>query len=85
MKHYASSHFWRCYEKLPEQVRKRADKCFKLLKANINHPSLHTKKVSSYWSVRVGSRYRALAVERPEGLIWFWIGKHSDYNKLVSS
>jgi len=27
--------------------------------------------------------YRALAVEIPEGLLWFWIGSHADYDKTI--
>jgi len=27
--------------------------------------------------------YRALAVEIPEGLLWFWIGSHADYDKII--
>jgi hypothetical protein len=33
--------------------------------------------------VRVGLRYRALAVEADDGLLWFWIGSHADYDKLL--
>ena len=53
------------------------------LKADPHHPSLHLKKVGRYWSVRVGLRYRALAVEIDGGLLWFWIGSHADYDALV--
>jgi hypothetical protein len=35
------------------------------------------------WSVRVGSRYRALAVEDNQNLVWFWIGSHADYDTIV--
>jgi hypothetical protein len=28
--------------------------------------------------------YRALAIEVPEGLLWFWIGSHSDYDKILA-
>jgi hypothetical protein len=31
----------------------------------------------------VGSRYRALAVESDDTLIWFWIGTHAEYDGLV--
>ena len=27
--------------------------------------------------------YRALAVEIHEGLLWFWIGSHADYDKII--
>ena len=83
MKHFASPRFWECYERLPDVVRELSDKSFELLKANPRHPSLHFKKVGKYRSVRVGRYFRALAVEVPDGLLWFWIGTHSEYERLV--
>jgi hypothetical protein len=84
MRHFAGPTFWTCYEKLPKQIRQLADKSFELLKTDPTHPSLHFKKVGKFWSVRVSIRYRALCVEVKDGLIWFWIGSHSDYEKLIS-
>jgi len=82
--HFASPEFWACYQSLPAIVQELADKNFKLLKANPRHPSLHFKKIGKYRSVRVSIYYRALAVEVPEGLLWFWIGSHSDYDKILA-
>jgi len=65
-------------------VQKLADKNFDLLKANPQHPSLHFKKTGKYRSIRIGRVYRALAVEHTDGLIWFWIGTHSDYDRMIS-
>ena len=45
--------------------------------------SLHLKKIGRFWSARVGAHYRALAVEAPDGLVWFWIGSHADYDRLL--
>jgi len=83
MKHFASPSFWECYKNLSSSVQELADRSFRLLKSNPKHSSLHLKKVGKYWSVRVGRRYRALAVEIEEGLIWFWIGTHAEYDRLV--
>jgi mRNA-degrading endonuclease RelE of RelBE toxin-antitoxin system len=83
MKHFANSSFWDHYEKLPRSIQELANRNFELLKKNPQHPSLHVKKVGRYWSVRVGRGHRSLAVEIEDGLIWFWIGTHSDYDKLV--
>ena len=83
MRHFASPAFWDAYEKLPMAVRELADKNYSLLKTDARHPSLHFKKVGRFWSVRVGLRYRALATEIDGGLLWFWIGSHSDYDALV--
>lgn len=83
MKHFASRTFWEAYEKLPAPVRELADKNYALLKHDLHHPSLRFKKVGKFWSVRVGLRYRALAVEAGDDLIWFWIGSHGDYDALI--
>ncbi|HWM31356.1 MAG TPA: hypothetical protein VNO69_06625 [Methyloceanibacter sp.] len=83
MKHFASPRFWEAYESLPETVRARADKSFALLRENPQHPSLHFKRIGRYWSARIGLNYRALAVAVDEGFVWFWIGPHADYDRLI--
>jgi hypothetical protein len=70
---------------LPKRVQELADANYELLKIDPSHPSLHVKKIGKYRAVRVGLHYRALALEVPEGLLWFWIGSHSEYDKIVSS
>ena len=83
MNHFASPSFWEAYEKLPISIKKLADKNYALLKDNPRHQSLHFKKVNEYWAVRVGIHYRALAIEIDDGILWFWIGSHSEYDKLI--
>jgi hypothetical protein len=60
-----------------------ADKAFELLKENPRHPSLQLKKNGRLRSARVGLQYRALGVEDAGGIIWFWIGSHADYDRLL--
>lgn len=81
--HRTTDQFWERYYNLPGEVRNAADKAFQLLKENPRHPSLQLKKVGSFWSVRVGLAYRALAVEDDEGFIWVWIGSHADYDRMT--
>jgi hypothetical protein len=83
VKHFASRSFWQLYEKLPAHIQAAADASYELLKENPQHPSLHFKQVGRYWSARVSRRYRALAVEVDDGLLWFWIGSHADYDTLI--
>jgi len=83
MRHFAGPSFWALYEKLPKRIQVLADKNFILLKENSRHPSLHLKTVGRYWSVRIGANNRALAVEIDEGLLWFWIGSHAEYDRLL--
>lgn len=89
MEHRTTAEFWRLYEQLPVEIRERADKQFALLQANPHHPSLQLKKVGEsrgqeVWSVRVTLSYRALALKRTGGYLWFWIGDHSTYESLIS-
>jgi hypothetical protein len=83
MSHWANPRFWEAYDDLPANARKLADRAFALLKENPQHPSLNLKRVGRYWSVRVGLHYRALAVEIEDGLLWFWIGHHAEYDALI--
>ncbi|HAT12789.1 MAG TPA: hypothetical protein DCS91_03570 [Microcoleaceae bacterium UBA11344] len=81
--HYTTRKFWDCYNALPSTVQATADQCYELLKADPSHPSLHFKKVGNYWSVRAGQAYRALGVEMKTGILWFWIGTHAEYDRLI--
>jgi hypothetical protein len=83
LKHRASSRFREAYGGLPQPVQQQADMAYALLKSDPRHPSLHLKKIGRFWSVRVGLRYRALAVEAEDALVWFWIGSHADYDALI--
>jgi mRNA-degrading endonuclease RelE of RelBE toxin-antitoxin system len=84
MRHFATPEFWQHFGYLPKNIQELAQKDFKLLKENPRHPSLRLKKIGDFWSVRVGIHYRAIAKDRAEGLNWFWIGHHSEYDKLLS-
>jgi hypothetical protein len=84
LRHRASPRFWALYDALPARVRVLADRSFESLKADPHHPSLHFKKIGSFWSVRIGQHYRALAVEIGGEMCWFWIGSHADYDSLIS-
>ena len=85
MNHQASRAFWSHYDALPTAVRDLADRSFAILKADPRHPSLHFKKVGRFWSARVGLRHRVLAVEAPDGLVWFSIRVHGDYDWVTGS
>jgi hypothetical protein len=83
LNHHATPEFWACYRALPPSIQLAADRAFANLKADPRHPSLHLKKVGRFWSARVGLHHRVLAVEAEDGLLWFWIGTHAQYDKLI--
>lgn len=83
MNHHASSRFWAGYEALPAEVRTLADKAYQLLKNDPRHPSLHFKRIGGVWSVRVGAHDRALGTDVDGAIVWFWIGTHAEYDRIV--
>ena len=51
-----------------------------------HHPSLKFKQVHSsrpIYSVRVAFGYRAIGIREADEIIWFWIGGHAEYDRLL--
>jgi len=47
---------------------------------------LHFKKLEGeddIYSLRIGLEYRALAVRSKDRVVWYWIGSHNEYDRLV--
>lgn len=85
MTHHAAPSFWKCYQALPAEIQRLADKNFAFLKGNPAHPSVQFKRVKSsrLRSARVGDHYRALATDCGDAVLWFWIGTHEAYNQII--
>lgn len=80
--------YWDSYNELSLDIKRIADAKFELWKEDPFHPSLHFKCVNSkenIWSVRITLDYRALSVREKNTVIWYWIGDHNLYNKLLKS
>jgi hypothetical protein len=45
----------------------------------------HIHTTRPIYSARVGLGYRALAVLDGDLAVWFWIGTHADYDRLLRS
>ena len=76
--------FWDCYNKLSENIQRRADKQFALFVENPRHPSVQLKPVGEFWSARVTDAFRALAVREENIFTWFWIGPHDEYERILN-
>jgi hypothetical protein len=78
--------FRRAFEALPPAVQRRARRAYVTFRRDPNHPSLRLKQVHPtrpIHSVRVGLGSRALAVREGDTMVWFWIGSHAEYDRLV--
>lgn len=87
MKSFTTLKFRLCYASLPSHIQDLARKNYRLWLENKDHPSIQFKQVhptKPIFSARVGMAYRALGVTQANEIIWFWIGSHNDYDKLLS-
>ena len=87
MKSHTSARFRFCFDALPIRVQQSARRAYRLFLKDARHPSLQFKQVHpsrGIFSARVALGYRALAVRDGDDLIWFWVGSHSDYDKVLS-
>ena len=83
MKSRATNKFWDAYSALPQDLQRLALKQYRLWLSDQRHPSVNFKKVGRYWSARVTNDYRALGVMAGDTVIWFWIGAHAEYERII--
>ncbi len=86
MKSHLTQDFMACFGKLPDRIKRLARKNYRLWETNPNHPSLHFGRVGRKYpaySVRVGIGWRVLGVREGDTMVWFWIGSHAEYDRLL--
>ncbi len=69
MKSRATPRFWSAYRGLPPAVQDQARRSDR----------------ESIYSARVTRDYRTLGLLEGEGITWFWIGSHAEYDRLIRS
>ncbi len=88
MKSQINDDFLKAYRKLPKDMREHARKAYRLFRDNPQHPSLNFKPVhpnQPIYSARISRGYRTVGIRVGDTIVWFWIGSHADYDKLLSS
>ena len=86
MKSQATRAFWAAYESLPEQIKERARTAYAQFDADPSHPALRFEQVHNtrpICSARVTRGYRVLGLLQGDVIVWFWIGSHADYDRLL--
>ena len=88
MKSRRTQRFRPLYDKLPERIRQDANEAYAKFALNPNHPGLNFERIQGarapLFSARVNEQFRVLG--RGEGadtIVWFWIGTHQEYDKLL--
>lgn len=87
MKSSTTARFRKAFTRLPKPVQRQARAAYRLFQKSPNHPGLRFKKVhptEPIYSARISLDYRALGVMEDAEIVWFWIGSHADYDRLLS-
>lgn len=87
MKSRTTERFRKALASLPVHVRKQAREAYRQFKRDPERRSLRFKQVHTtlpIYSVRIGKGYPALGQKDAKGIVWFWIGSHAEYDKLLS-
>ena len=85
MKSHATRKFWEAHRRLPRDIQRLAFKQYRLWLQDPFHPSTRFKKVGAHWSARVSEDYRAVGIMDGDTVIWYFIGAHSEYDRLLKS
>ena len=86
MKSRTTTEFRKLFADLPEQVQEQARTAYRQFKEDPSYPSLRFKKVHPelpIYSARISRNYRAIGQLDGDTVIWFWVGSHTEYDRLV--
>ena len=67
-------------------MQKQAREAYRHFQAVPNYPGLRFKKVhptKPIYSARVGKGHRAVGVLESDEIVWFWIGSHKEYERII--
>lgn len=86
MKSRITSEFRKLFANLPKQVQEQTRAAYRQFKEDPNYPSLRFKKVHPelpIYSAGISRNYRALGQLDGDTVIWFLVGSHADYDRLL--
>ena len=86
MTSYLTEDFLKRFRQLPQEIKEKARRNYRLWRQNPNHPSLQFKRVYTrepIYAVRVRIGWRVLGLREDDVIYWFWIGPHGEYEKLL--
>lgn len=86
MRSRATPRFWTAYRVLPADIRRLAEKAYRLFRRDPGHQSLRFKKIhkgDKLYSVRISYGYRAVGLVDGDQITWIWIGSHGEYDRLL--
>jgi hypothetical protein len=71
---------------LPPPVQSQTKRAYRLWSESPQHPGLRFKRIHErlpIYSVRIGLGWRAVGVQQRKVMVWYWIGSHAEYDRLI--
>ena len=87
MKSVTTEKFRANFGKAQAATQERIRAAYQQWSKNPDHPSLRFKKVHDrlpIYSARVDLDWRAVGTMQGDTMVWFFVGPHADYEKLLS-
>jgi hypothetical protein len=84
---HITERFRKAFSILPKEIQVQAKEVYEQFMRDPFYPSLHFKRVHStkpVYSARINIEYRAIGIQNENEMVWFWIGSHNEYDKLLS-
>ena len=88
MTSHTTKRFRKLLAALPAHVRRQAREAYRLWLTNPWHPSLQFKQIHPsrpIFSARVGLDWRAVCLRSGDAAVWYFIGSHADYERLIAT
>ena len=86
MKSVTTQRFRELFARAPDSVQTKIRAAYRLWAEIPSHPSLRFKKVHDrlpIYSVRVDLDWRAVGVLQEDTVVWFFVGSHAEYERLL--
>ena len=87
MTSHTTTSFKKSFAKLPDNIKQKAKSVYRIWIKDPHNKVLQFKKIHKtkpIYSVRIDINYRVLGIISGNTIVWFWIGSHSDYDKIIS-
>jgi mRNA-degrading endonuclease RelE of RelBE toxin-antitoxin system len=72
---------------LPREIQEQARAAYRQFLRDPHHPGLRFKPVhpsQPIYSARIGRGYRAVGVLDGDTVVWYWIGSHAEYDRIIT-
>lgn len=74
------------FRDLPSEIQEQTRRAYARFRENPSHPGLRFKKIQdrgNVHSARITRDYRAPGTVEGDEVVWFWVGSHEEYERLI--